>query len=70
VTDQVTRQSTGPGSGSATNMSDAGMDDKSATGKVVFEREFTADFAARPAVAPLPAVTALSDADKAAWRRC
>ena len=66
VTDQVTRQSTGPGSGSATNMADAGKDDKPATGKVVFEREFTADFAADRPWHRYPAVTALSDADKSA----
>lgn len=66
VTDQVTRQSTGPGSGSATNMADAGTDDKRATGKVVFEREFTADFAADLPWHHYPAVTALSDADKGA----
>ena len=66
VTDQVTRQSTGPGSGSATNMSDSGKDDKPATGKVVFEREFTADFAADKPWHRYPAVTSLSDADKSA----
>ena len=66
VTDQVTRKSTGPGSGSATNMADAGKDDKSATGKVVFEREFTADFAADRPWHHYPAVTALSDADRSA----
>ena len=66
VTDQVTRQSTGPGSGSATNMADAGKEDKSVTGKVVFEREFTADFAADRPWHHYPAVTALSDADRSA----
>ena len=66
VTDQVSRQSTGPGSGSSTNMADAGKDDKSVTGKVVLEREFTADFAADRPWHHYPAVTALSDADKSA----
>jgi hypothetical protein len=66
VTDGVTRKSTGPGSGSATNLADAGKDDKSATGKVVFEREFTADFAADRPWHHYPTVTALSEADKAA----
>jgi hypothetical protein len=66
VTDQVTRQSTGPGSGSATNMADAGKDDKSVTGKVVFEREFTADFATERPWHRYPVVTTLSDADRSA----
>ena len=66
VTDQVTQQSTGPGSGSATNMADAGKDDKAVTGKVVFEREFTADFAAERPWHRYPVVTSLSDADKSA----
>jgi hypothetical protein len=34
-------------------MADAGKDDRSVTGKAVFEREFTADFAADPAMASL-----------------
>ncbi|MEP7302933.1 MAG: hypothetical protein ABI699_15580 [Caldimonas sp.] len=66
VTDQVTRQNTGPGSGSATNMSEAGKEDKAAAGKVVLEREFTADFATDRPWHHYPAVTALSDADRSA----
>jgi len=45
VTDQPTEEA-GPGSGHATNQADEGVDDrKTVKGKVVFEREFTADFA-------------------------
>ncbi len=56
----------GDGSYSSTNMGDAGIDDKEAKGKVVFEREFMADFAADMPWHHYPAVTALSDADKRA----
>lgn len=54
------------GSYSSTNMSGAGVDDKEAKGTVVFEREFTADFAADMPWHHYPAVTALTDADRSA----
>lgn len=64
VTDQVTRTAKGPGQVTATNQSDEGADSKKATGKVIFEREFVADFAADLPWHHFPPVTALTDADK------
>jgi hypothetical protein len=59
VTDQTTETEN-----SSTNQSGEGMDSKKASGKIVFERDFTADFAADRAWHHYPPVTALSDADK------
>ncbi len=53
------------GSGQATNQADEGVDDRKAVkGKVVFEREFTADFALDLPWHHYPAITSLSEADK------
>ena len=49
---------------SSTNQSGEGMDSKKGPGKIVFEREFTADFATDHDWHHYPPVTALSDADK------
>ncbi len=65
VNDQTT--TTGDaGSGTSTNQSGEGVDAKQAKGKVVFEHEFTADFAADRPWHHYPAVTTLSDADRKA----
>jgi hypothetical protein len=61
-----TVSSDGDGTHASTNQAGEGVDDRSVTGKVVFEREFTADFAADQPWHHYPAVTALTDADKAA----
>ncbi len=65
VTDQVTRTEKGPGQVTSTNQSDEGAEVKKSVGKVVFEREFVADFAADLPWHHFPPVTALTDADKA-----
>lgn len=53
------------GNGEATNQADEGVDDRKAVkGKVVFERDFTAEFALDLPWHHYPAVTALSEADK------
>ncbi|MBK7326282.1 MAG: hypothetical protein IPI89_09185 [Propionivibrio sp.] len=64
VTDQVTRTEKGPGQVTSTNQSDEGRDSKKAVGKVVFEREFVADFATDRPWHHFPPVTALTDADR------
>jgi hypothetical protein len=53
-----------PGRHASTNQSNEGVEDKRATGTVIFEREFIADFAADQPWHHYPAVTALSDGDK------
>jgi hypothetical protein len=64
VTDQPTEEA-GPGSVHATNQADEGVDDrKAAKGKVVFEKEFTADFALDLPWHHYPAVTSLTEEDK------
>ena len=64
VTDQTTEVENSPGSSTSTNQTGEGMDAKKGPGKIVFEHEFSADFAADQAWHHYPAVTALSDADK------
>ena len=64
VTDQVTRGTTAGGATLETNQSGGGVEDKTATGKVAFEREFVADFATDLPWHHYPVVTALSDDDK------
>ena len=64
VTDQVTRKESGPGQLSATNQSDEGAENRKATGKAVFEREFVADFASDLPWHHYPTIAALSDADR------
>ena len=64
VMDQSTEEETSSGTIKSTNQSGEGMDAKQATGKVVFERDFVADFAADLPWHHYPPITALSDADK------
>lgn len=65
VTDQVTDDFAGS-SGKSTNQTDAGMDDRpNVKDKVVFEHDFTADFARDLPWHHYPAVTSLTDEDKA-----
>ncbi|MBK7565262.1 MAG: hypothetical protein IPI21_13840 [Propionivibrio sp.] len=61
---KVTRTEKGPGQVTSTNQSDEGRDSKKAVGKVVFEREFVADFATDRPWHHFPPVTALTDADR------
>ncbi len=64
VTDQVTEESDDT-SGKSTNQSGQGLDDrKSVKGKVVFEREFTAEFARDLPWHHYPAVTEVTEEDK------
>lgn len=64
VTDSATEEEE-PGSGRSTNQANEGVDDrKSVTGKVAFEREFTADFAQDLPWHHYPAVTSLTEEDK------
>jgi hypothetical protein len=63
VTNQVTERQNG-NSGTNTNEANIGVLDRKATGKVVMEKEFTADFAPDKPWHHYPAVTTLSDADK------
>ena len=63
VTDE-TKEEGDAGHHKSTNQADEGVEDKKATGKVVFEREFVADFAADQPWHYAPPVTELSDADK------
>jgi hypothetical protein len=65
VNDQTSKKESG-NSVSSTNQSDEGADNKKATGKAVFEREFSADFAADQPWHHYPPVTTLADADKQA----
>jgi hypothetical protein len=64
VTDQPTDEIAG-GSGRSTNEAGAGVDDrKSVTGKVIFEREFTADFARDLPWHHYPPVAEVTEEDK------
>jgi hypothetical protein len=64
VTDQVTRTEDAPDRIRETNQSGEGVDDRKALGRIVFEREFRADFAADQPWRHYPPVTALSDKDR------
>jgi hypothetical protein len=64
VTDQVTKTEDAPGRMRETNQSGEGVDDRKSTGRIVFEREFIADFAADLPWHHYPPVTALSDRDR------
>ena len=64
VMDQSTETETSPGTSVSTNQSGEGMDSKKGPGKIVFERDFVADFATDRPWHHYPAVTSLSDADK------
>ena len=64
VTD-TTREDEEPGSVRSTNQANEGVDDrKSLKGKVIFEREFTADFAQDLPWHHYPAITSLTEEDK------
>jgi hypothetical protein len=63
VMDEETVESQ-PGQYQGTNQSDEGMDTKPAKGKITFEREFVADFAADFPWHHYPAITTLTDEDK------
>jgi hypothetical protein len=64
VTDQVTRSEDPSGRIRETNQAGEGVDDRKATGRVVFEREFAADFAEDLPWHHYPPVKSLSDDDK------
>ena len=64
VTDRVTRTEDDPAHVHETNQSSEGVDEKKAMGRVEFEREFVADFAADLPWHHYPPVTTLSDEDK------
>jgi hypothetical protein len=66
VTDQVAKSKNSDGRMRETNQADEGVDDRNASGRVVFEREFVADFAADLPWHHYPAVTSLSDDDRIA----
>lgn len=63
VTDQVFEEER-PGGGSATNQANEGVERKKATGKLVMEREFQADFAPEQPWHAYPPVTSLSEEDR------
>ncbi|MEO8161270.1 MAG: hypothetical protein ABI588_07605 [Arenimonas sp.] len=65
VNDEVRESDDGAGSHSSSNQSGEGKEDRPATGTLVFERDFDADFAKDRAWHHYPAVTALGDPDKA-----
>lgn len=65
VTDQTTEQSE-PGRVKSTNQSGEGKEEKQATGKLVFERAFTADFAEDRPWHHYPPVASLSEEDRQA----
>ena len=65
VTDQV-REQREPGQYKGTNQADEGVDEKTVTGRLSIEREFTADFAIDQPWHHLPPVTTLSDEDRQA----
>ena len=65
VNDQAVETDNADGSHTSSNQSGEGKEDKPATGKLVLERDFEADFATDRPWHHYPAVTALSDADKA-----
>ncbi len=64
VMDQSTEEETASGGTKATNQSGEGKEAKKATGKVVLERDFVADFATDLPWHHYPPITALSDTDK------
>lgn len=64
VTDQVSKSENPKGGSTETNQSNEGVEDKKVTGRVVFEREFDADFATDLPWHHYPPVTTLSDEDK------
>ena len=65
VNDQVVETDNEDGSHTSSNQSGEGKEDKPATGKLVIEREFEADFATDRPWHHYPPVTTLAEADKA-----
>jgi hypothetical protein len=63
VTDQTTKQE-GPGRYQETNQADQGAETKPTVGKVILQREFTADFATDLAWHHYPQIASLSSEDK------
>lgn len=63
VTDEV-KEEKSDGRHRGTNQADEGVENKTASGKLVMQRDFTGDFAQDQAWHHYPAVTALTDADK------
>ncbi len=66
VTDQVTKSENTAGRISETNQAGEGVDDRKASGRIVFEREFVADFAADLPWHHYLAVKSISEDDKKA----
>lgn len=66
VTDSVVEAEPSPGTFSSTNQVGEGREDKPATGKLVFERSFDAEFAADQPWHHYPALAALEPADRLA----
>ena len=64
VTDQISKSKDSEGRIRETNQADEGVDDRNVSGRVVFEREFVADFAADLPWHQYPAVKSLSDDDR------
>jgi hypothetical protein len=69
VTDQAATSEDSAGRIRETNQTGEGVDDRKAAGRVVFEREFDADFAADLSWHHYPAVKSLSDDDRKALAR-
>jgi hypothetical protein len=69
VTDQAAKTEDREGRIRETNQAGEGVDDRKASGRVVFEREFVADFAADLPWHHYPAVKSLSDDDRKALAR-
>lgn len=63
VTDEVTKED-GPGTARATNQANEGKDEKEATGRLVMEREFVADFAKAQPWHAYPPVTSVTPEDE------
>jgi hypothetical protein len=63
VTDEV-REEESPGEYKGTNQADQGVENETATGKVVMQRDFTGDFAQDQPWHHYPTVTTLTDDDK------
>jgi hypothetical protein len=64
VTDRAVKSEDSSGRTRETNQTGEGVDDREAAGRIVFEREFVADFAADLPWHHYPAVKSLGDADK------
>jgi hypothetical protein len=63
VTDEVAKEE-GPGTARATNQADEGVDEKQATGRLVMERDFVADFAKPQPWHSYPPVTSVTPDDE------